>query len=136
MLPLSAMASTKASSSKFDTRKNQMAFIIPQKEDEQRRDFILEPPLSKEKISNWVKQVLIPFSLSNKLFAFLGAYPTTKSQDGKVKNFFPSFPVTMLSAFEERSFHLSFIDKPTGVFRSAPPAPNKEYIAWLDKVQP
>lgn len=42
----------------------------------------------------------------------------------------------MLSAFEERSLALSFMYILAQVFRSAPPAPTKEYNAWLDKVQP
>lgn len=42
----------------------------------------------------------------------------------------------MPSAFEERILGLSFMDKSMHVFRSASPAPNKEYIAWLDKVHP
>lgn len=58
-----------------------------------------------------------------------------KSQSRKVKNFFPCYHVTMTYTFEECSLDLSFMEAPTRVFRSAPPAQNKEYIAWLNKVQ-
>lgn len=37
--------------------------------------------------------------------------------------------------FDERSLDLSFMETPTHVFRSTPPAQIEEYIAWLNKVQ-
>lgn len=89
--------------------------IFPEENDEARK-FIPEPPLLKMKISNWVNQVLVPFSLSGKLLAFLGPYPTVKSHSKKVKNFFPGYPVTMPSVFKERTLDLSFMDKPARVF--------------------
>lgn len=88
-------------------------------------DFAPELPLSKDKISNWENRVLIPFSFSGKLLAFLGPYPTANSNAGKVKNFFPGYPITMPSPFEEHALDLSFMDKHARVFRSAPPTQNK-----------
>ncbi|KAI5438479.1 hypothetical protein KIW84_024279 [Lathyrus oleraceus] len=71
------------SSSKFDTGKNLIAFtILPSKGDEG-RNFVPEPPMTKEKIYIWQKHVLIPFTLSGKFLAFLGPLPTAKTQPGK-----------------------------------------------------
>ena len=104
------------SNSKFDTDKNPLAFTIFPEENNEGRDFVPEPPLLKEKISNWMNLVLIPFSLPGKLLALLGPYPIAKSHSGKVKNFFPGFPVIMTSAFEEHALDLSFMDKLARVF--------------------
>lgn len=72
-----------------------IAFAIPTLEEEKERDFVLEPLLDKEKTYVWVKQVLISFSLTDKLFVFLGTFLTIKSQPKKVKGFFPCYPITM-----------------------------------------
>lgn len=103
--------------------------MIPASEDDNGRDFVLKPLLAKEKITIWAKQLLIHFSLSDKLLAFLGMFLTAKSHPGKVINFFPCYPVAMPSAFKEHSLDLSFMKIPMCVFRSAPPSQNKEYIA-------
>lgn len=79
--------------------------------------------------------MLIPFSLFDKLFSFLISFPTAKSHPENVKNFFPCYPIVMLSEFEEYSLNLTFMETHTRVFRSAPPSQNKDYITWLDKVQ-
>lgn len=42
----------------------------------------------------------------------------------------------MPSVFEEYTLDLFFMDKLARVFWFAPLAQNKEYLAWLDKVQP
>lgn len=43
------------SSSKIDTGKNPMAFMILPIEVDEGRDFVPEPPMAKEKISIWQK---------------------------------------------------------------------------------
>lgn len=123
------------SSNKFDTRKNPMAYTILPSEDDEGKDFVPKPPMSIEKIVAWQHRVLIPFTLFSKLLAFLGPYPTAKSHTKKVENFFPGYPVTMPSAFEERSLHLSFLETPACVFRSAPPTQGKECLSWLNKAE-
>lgn len=95
----------------------------------------MEQPMAKEKIVICDKQVFAPFSISNKLLAFLGPYPTAKSQLEKVKNFFPCYTVTMPSTIEEHSLNLSFMEILMHVFQFAPLTQNKEYISWLDEVQ-
>lgn len=72
--------------------------------------------MAKEKISIWQNDVLIPFIAYGKLLAFLGSYPTTKSQPVKVKNLFPCYHVTMPYVFEEHSLDLSYMEAPTHVF--------------------
>lgn len=126
---------TKTPIPKLDTDKNPLAFTILLEENAEGRDFIPEPPLLKEKISNWPNQVLIPFSLSGKLLKLLSPYPTVKSHSGKVKNFFLGYPITMPSVLEERILDISFMDKPAHVFRSTPLTQSKKYITWLEKVQ-
>lgn len=117
------------------TSKNSVAFVILASKEEKGRDFMPEPLLAKEKISVWVKHVLILFSLSDKILAFLGQFPSFKSHPGKVKCFFPCYPITMPYASEERALDLNFMETPMRVFRSAHPPQNKDYLAWLDKVQ-
>lgn len=112
-----------------------MAYMIFPSENDEGRDFVPEPPMAKEKISIWQKQVLIPFTLSSKLLAFLEPYTIAKSQLEKVKNFFPCYLVTTPSGFEEHCLDLSFMETPTRVFQSAPPTQSKEYLAWLNKVE-
>ncbi|KAI5419991.1 hypothetical protein KIW84_043963 [Lathyrus oleraceus] len=129
------MASTPIMPSQSNTRKNSLAFTILLNEDEDAIDYIPEPLSSDEKTSIWAKHVLIPYSLHNKLHAFLDTYPTKMSHAGKVSRFFPSYSVTFPFVFKKHTLDLSFMVKPARVFLSAPHAPNKEYIAWLDKVQ-
>lgn len=93
-----------------------MAYTIFTSEDDEGRDFIPEPSMSKEKIVAWQHQVLIPFTLSTKVVAFLGPCPTAKTHTENVKNFIPGYPVTMPLVFEERSLDLSFRETHVCVF--------------------
>lgn len=108
--------------------------ILPSENDEGRY-FVPELPMAKEKISICQKQVLISFTLSGKLLAFLGPYLTSKSQPKNVNNFYSCYPVIVPSVFEERFLDLSFMEKHVCVFRSAPPTQSKEYLVWLNKVE-
>lgn len=126
---------TNTSSNKFDTGKNPMAYTIFPWENEE-GDFVLEPEIAKERISIWKKkQVLIHFSLSGKLVAFLGPYPNAKTYTEKVKNFFLGYFVTMPSAFEEHSLDLSFMETYVCFFWFSSPTQSKEYLAWINKVE-
>lgn len=129
------MASTQTMPSTPETGKNPLAFTIFPNEDEEVIDYIPEPHSSDEKTAIREKQVLIPYSIHNKLYAFLGPYPIKRSYVGKVSRFFPGYSTSFPSTFEECTLNLSFMVKPTCVFRSAPPTLSKEYISWLDKVQ-
>lgn len=67
----------------FVTGKHPMSYTtLPSKNDEG-INFVPEPPMAKERISIWKKQILIPFTLFGKLLAFLGPYPTAKTQTEK-----------------------------------------------------
>lgn len=41
----------------------------------------------------------------------------------------------MPSVIEEHALNMPFMDKHVRVFQSAPPNQNKDYLAWLEKVQ-
>ncbi|KAI5403588.1 hypothetical protein KIW84_050954 [Lathyrus oleraceus] len=71
---LSSMETTKTMPLKSGIGKNSIAFTIPPDTDEEGKYYIPEPPLSKEKIVIWAKQVHIPLSLSNKLFFSISNY--------------------------------------------------------------
>lgn len=112
-----------------------MTYTTLPSEDDEVRYFVPKPPIPKEKIVARQHQVLNPFTLSGKLLAFLGPYPTAKTHAKKVKNFFSGYPINMPSTFEERSLDLSFMETHTRVFRSAPPTQSKEYLSWINKVE-
>lgn len=124
-----------ASSSKTDTIKNPLGFVIPSSKEETIGSFISEPPQEKDKISFRKYQVLISFSISDKLLAFLGPYHTLKSCPEKGEGLFPCFLPTKHDAFKQHMLDLKFLDPYERVFRSAPTLNRKEYIAWLDRVQ-
>lgn len=112
-----------------------MARIIFPSENDEGRDFISKPSMTKEKISIRKKQAPIPFTLSGNLLAFLRLYPTAKSQPEKVNNFSQCYLITMPSAFKERCLDLSFMETFTRVFQSASPTQSKKYLSRLNKVK-
>lgn len=103
---------------KVNTGKNPLTFALPESEEGQ--SFIPKPPQEKEKNFIWRSQVLIPFSLSYKMLAFLGPYPSPKLHPKKVNELFPYFIPTMPSAFEQHALDLKFTDPFERVFRSSP----------------
>lgn len=78
---------------------------------------------------------MIPFSVADKLIAFLGPYPTPNSHPEIVQSFFLFFSSVAPSAFEKYALDMKFMDPFARVFRLAPAPDNKEYLAWLDNVQ-
>lgn len=80
--------------------------------------------------------MLIPFVVATKIIAFHWPYPDTKTQPINVQTHFHGFTPAIPPAFEKHgSIDLKFIDPNTRVFRSMSPLGNKEYVAWLNKVQ-
>lgn len=77
----------------------------------------------------------IPFSDVGKLMAFSRPYPTQKSHLERVQAFFPCSPQAALIAFEKLALDLKFMDPSVRVFQSALAPGNKDYLAWLDKMQ-
>lgn len=101
---LTSTMAAKTLTPKSDTGKNPLAFMIFPDENDQGGDFLSEPQSLKEKVSNWVNQVLILFSLSGKLLAFLGSYPTASHILGKLRT---SFQVTQLQCLQRSKNALS-----------------------------
>ncbi|XP_058771322.1 uncharacterized protein LOC131644752 [Vicia villosa] len=80
--------------------------------------------------------MLIPFQITDKLMDFPGPLLDLRSQPRKVIDLFPSFNITMLVAFEkQRPLDLKFMDPSVRVFHSTPSPGNKDFLAWLNKVQ-
>lgn len=82
----------------------------------------------------WQCQMLIPFTVGGTVKALLGPYFTKHPVD--LQDCFPSLPEAMPPAFK-RDINLDFryMSTKTRVFRSMPTPGNKEYLAWLAKVQ-
>lgn len=80
--------------------------------------------------------MLIPCVVTDKLIAFHGPYPDTNTQPKNVQTHFPDFTLAIPPAFEnEGTIDVKFIDPKVRFFRSMPTPGNKEYAAWLNKVQ-
>lgn len=80
--------------------------------------------------------MLIPFVVVDKLITFHGQYPDTKTQSRNVQTHFPGFTLTIPPTFEkDGTIDVKFMDQKARVFRSMPTPGNKDYVAWLNKVQ-
>lgn len=80
--------------------------------------------------------MLIPFVINNKLVAFHGPYPDTKSKAKMVKGYFPGYTPATPPAFDKDGvIDVRFMNPKARVFRLMPTPGNKEYLAWLNKVQ-
>lgn len=67
---------------------------------------------------------------------FPGSYPDTKMQTKNIQIHFLGFTLAIPPAFEkDGSIDVKFMDSKARVFRSMPTPGNKEYVAWLNKVQ-
>jgi hypothetical protein len=88
--------------------------------------------VKKRKI--WEKQVLIPHKLEGEVYAFSGPLPLPSTEPNEMDQFFPCHAPLKPRIFVNSSFDMSFMKPENRVLRSAP-APSKDYVAWLDKVQ-
>lgn len=69
--------------------------------------YIHEPPMKKEKKNLiWASQISIPFSISDKIHAFLGPLPKSSMKPNKLKHLFPCLSYCKTRAFEDESFKL------------------------------
>lgn len=77
---------------------------------------ILKPiaqPVSTDEavVEIWQRQMLIPFVVTDKLFAFHGPYPDTKMQPKNIQTYFPCFTPAVPPTFEKNgSIDLKFMD--------------------------
>lgn len=95
-------------------------------------------PVSSDEtvIKIWQHQMLIPFVIDRKLVAFPGPLPDTESTPKVVQGFFPYYVPAAPPAFDKDGvIDVRFMDPKARVFRSMPTPGNKEYLAWLNKVQ-
>lgn len=69
--------------------------------------------MEKEKTIIWTSQVLIPFSISGSVHAFLGPLPKSSTKPVKLNKFFPCLPYCKPRAFEDKIFELGIIDSPS-----------------------
>lgn len=56
--------------------------------------YVPEPPMEKEKALIWKSHVLISFSVSDEMHAFLGPLPDPNSNADKVREIFPYYNQT------------------------------------------
>lgn len=84
----------------------------------------------------WQCQMLIPFVVTGKLVAFHGPYPDNQIQPKTIQTHFSSYTPSLPLAFEkDGTIDIKFMDPKARVFKSMPTPGNKEYVAWLNKVQ-
>lgn len=118
----------------YGTRHNLTAFKLTAKEG---MKSISQPSSSDEAIiKNWQNHMVIPFVVDKKLLAFHGPLNDKKSSPKTVSSFFPGYKPVMPPAFD-RSVVLDvrFMEAKARVFCSMPNPRNKEYLAWLNKLQ-
>ncbi|GAU30389.1 hypothetical protein TSUD_58010 [Trifolium subterraneum] len=93
---------------------------------------VLEPSRRNKEI--WEKQVIFPYSLDNKTFAFGGPKPHENNRNKETISFFPSYSHCNPRTFVTGAYNFSYLKPPNKIFRSAPTIV-EGYIAWLDRVQ-
>ena len=75
------------------TGNNPIAFVISEVESTKP---IPQPSSRDEAVTaNWQRQMLVPFMVADRLFAFLGPLLDDKTQPTKLKEFFPCYPPTI-----------------------------------------
>ncbi|GAU19661.1 hypothetical protein TSUD_240090 [Trifolium subterraneum] len=93
---------------------------------------VLEPSRRNKEI--WEKQVIFPYSLDNKTYAFGGPKPHENNRNKETISFFPSYSHCNPRTFVTGAYNFSYLKPPNKIFRSAPTIV-EGYIAWLDRVQ-
>lgn len=118
----------------YATGSNPTAFKLSAKESMNR---IPQPTSFDEAVvKNWQRQMLIPFVVDNKLYAFHVPFAEPKSSPKAVVAFFPGYKHVATTAFDKFiALDVRFMEAKARVFRSMPTPGNKEYLAWLTKFQ-
>ncbi|GAU38874.1 hypothetical protein TSUD_67370 [Trifolium subterraneum] len=93
---------------------------------------VLEPSRRNKEI--WEKQVIFPYSLDNKTYAFGGPKPHENNRNKETISFFPSYSHCNPRTFVTGAYNFSYLKPPNKIFRSAPTIV-EGYITWLDRVQ-
>jgi len=93
-----------------------------------------EPDLDAEKAKIWKSKVLIQYSISGTVCAFLGPYPTSKLNPQEVEETFPGYGSHKPRIFSHDSFNMTFMNQ--RVFRFSPSATHTPtYFEWIEKVE-
>lgn len=118
----------------YDIGNNPIIFNLAGKEG---LNIVPQPPSNDpSKVETWQRKMLSPFMVAEKLFSFHGPLLDERTQPKKVQKVFPCFTLVVPGAFEKDGIiDLKFMDPKARVFRSMPTPGNKEYLAWLDRVQ-
>lgn len=118
----------------YATDNNPIAFKLIAKEVINR---IPQPTSSYEAVmKNWQLQTLILFVVDRKLLAFHGPLADQKSSSKAVAAFFPGYKPAAPLAFDKSvTLDVRFMEVKARVLRFMPTPGNKEYLAWLKKVQ-
>jgi hypothetical protein len=96
---------------------------------------VLELVMNIEKRKIWETQVMFPYSLANKTYAFGGPLPDAKSKSSTIMEIFPVYKPCCPRVFLNSPYNFNFIKPPNKVFRSAPYYGNEGYLEWLYRVQ-
>ncbi|WJX53648.1 hypothetical protein P8452_39620 [Trifolium repens] len=94
-----------------------------------------EPVMNTERRKIWENQVMFPYTVADRTYAFGGPLPNAKSKTTAILNIFPVHGPCKPRAFIDSPYNFNFIKPPNKVFRSAPYYGNEEYIKWMDRVQ-
>jgi hypothetical protein len=94
-----------------------------------------QPHGDKETAQIWHSELMIPFAVERNVFAFGGPLPDEKSLSLQVSELFPCYKSCEPPIFDEKPFHLGYLNMRNKLFRSAPSIPNKHYLPWLDRVE-
>lgn len=118
----------------YATRNNTISFKLTAKEGMNR---IPQPTSSDETVmKNWQRLMLIPFMVDKKFLAFHRPLVDPKSSPKVVALFSPGYKPTSPPAFDKSVIlDIRFMEAKARVFRSMPTPGNKEYLAWINKVQ-
>ncbi|KAJ1375715.1 hypothetical protein SESBI_50696 [Sesbania bispinosa] len=96
-------------------------------------NYVPEPEEDSERLPIWRNQSLIPFSIQNKDYCFLGPYfrPTRLN---RYTSFFPCPPEEKLLAFQD-PIRTDFLNNLPSIFRTVPHVKKQAYLDWLDRVE-
>jgi hypothetical protein len=94
-----------------------------------------EPMMNTERRKIWESQVMFPYSVADKTYAFGGPLPDANSKSAAILNIFPVYKPCEPRAFLDSPYSFNFLKPPNKVFRSSPYYGNEDYIKWLERVQ-
>lgn len=98
------------------------------------RPFVQEPSLEEEKELIYKSQVMITFTISDSVHAFLGSLHDSSIESQKVKELFPCYNHSKPCDFLDIPYEIGFMSSVTHVLCDAPYVKKNVYSKWLKKV--